>query len=176
VGEITTYKFPANLRRHYEKLTRFPEGYLVIGDAVCSFNPIYGQGMSVSALEAEALGETMRSITSLSGLARQFYKRAIPVIDVPWTLASGADLAINGVEGQRTPAVKLINAYVARVHRATMVDRVVAQAFFNVANLMAAPPALFKPGIVWRVLRAQTAASQVIGRPMSLQPQSLAIR
>ena len=176
VSEITTYKFPANLRRHYEKLTRFPEGYLVIGDAVCSFNPIYGQGMSVSALEAEALGETMRGITSLNGLAKQFYKRAIPVIDVPWTLASGADLAINGVEGRRTPAVNLINAYVAKVHRATMVDRQVAQAFFNVANLIAAPPVLFKPDIVWRVLRAQAAASQMIGRPVSLQPQSLASR
>src|SRR5262249_15009449 len=72
--DIVSYRFPANQRRLYERMTRFPAGYLVIGDAVCSFNPIYGQGMSVAAIEAHALSESVTP--GLDGLAQRFYAKA----------------------------------------------------------------------------------------------------
>ena len=76
---IALHKFPANVRRHYERLDRAPGGYLVVGDALCSFNPIYGQGMSVAALEAAALGEALRS-----GRADGFAARARRPSRAPW--------------------------------------------------------------------------------------------
>lgn len=154
LSDVAVHKFPSNLRRHYDKLARMPERYLVIGDAVCSFNPIYGQGMSVSAMEAEALQHVLAGAAVLDGLRKPFYQAAMPAVDVPWTLASGADLAYVRVQGARNPVVNLINAYVARLHVAASIDTRVALAFFEVANLVRPPSALFAPALVLRALSA----------------------
>lgn len=150
VSDFIPYRFPASVRRRYERLPRFPERFLVFGDAVCSLNPVYGQGMSVAALEAvdlqAALGE------GLDGLWRRFYARAAKTIDNPWQIVSGGDLSRPGTEGKRTLGMRLVNAYVARVHRAAHRDPVVARAFNRVASLLDPPPSLMRPGIAARVL------------------------
>jgi flavin-dependent dehydrogenase len=171
LSDISVFKFSANLRRHYEKMACFPQGYLVVGDALCSFNPIYGQGMSVSILEAEALEATLAEQPNLDNLASRFYQKATPIVEVPWTLASGADLSYAHIEGKRSLPVKLINAYIARVHQATAVDHVVAHTFFNVANLVELPSVLFKPQILWRVLRAQKRARTQLSQTTAAQPR-----
>ena len=81
--DAVTYAYPANLRRRYERLDRFPGHYLVMGDALCSFNPIYGQGMSVAALEGLALEECLARRPSLDDVWRPFIKAATRVIDTP---------------------------------------------------------------------------------------------
>jgi 2-polyprenyl-6-methoxyphenol hydroxylase-like FAD-dependent oxidoreductase len=162
ISDIRLHKFPANLRRRYEKLTRFPEGFLVLGDAVCSFNPVYGQGMTSAAMQAEALDELLAGRDSLAGLWRPFFKKIAAVIDIPWQLAVGEDFRFRETEGQKAPGTDLINAYVAKVHRATHSDPVVYGAFLKVMNLMAPPTSLFKPNILWRVL-----GSKVKARPAS---------
>src|SRR6266508_6820181 len=84
------FRFPASVRHRYERLDRFPDGLLVIGDAVCSFNPIYGQGMSVAALEALTLrGHLERGTASQP---RRFLRALAHVVDVPWDLAAVGDL------------------------------------------------------------------------------------
>ena len=97
--EILAYRFPANERRRYEQMKRFPEGYLVVGDAICSFNPIYGQGMSAAAMEAKALHECVAERDER--LARRFFAAAKKVADIPWAIATGEDLRYPQVEGHR---------------------------------------------------------------------------
>ena len=160
IGPVMRYLFPHSQRRRYERLRRFPRGYLVMGDALASFNPIYGQGMTVAACEALALRDAMAR--GLRDLAPRFFKAAAKVIDVPWQLAVGGDLALPSVVGPRPWPLKLINAYVGRVQRAAVTDPVVAQAFVRVMHLLAAPPSLFAPSVAWRVWRHRGAAVAVM--------------
>ena len=148
--DIVSYRFPANQRRLYERLPRFPSGYLVIGDAVCSFNPIYGQGMSVAATEAQALEACLAG--GLDGLSRRFYARARQIVDIPWAIATGEDLRFPQVEGKRPPGFGLINRYLERVHAVASFDPLVCRKFFDVLNLLAPPPSLMSPRVAWRVL------------------------
>ncbi len=151
LGEAVKFNFPANLRRRYERVSRLPEGYLVTGDALCSFNPIYGQGMSVAALEAETLEGSLAD--GLEGLPRRFYRRVSEVVDVPWKLAAGADFAHPGVTGSRALMTGIVNWYVGHVRRAISRDVEVCRAFTMVTGLLEPPRALFRPKIALRVLR-----------------------
>ena len=151
LSDIVTYRFKASLRRHYERLSSFPEGFLVFGDAICSFNPIYGQGMSVAAMEALDLQQALRQGTEQ--LWWRFFRRAARSIDMPWQIVVSGDLRFPEVEGRRTASIRFINAYMARLHRTAHHDPVVARAFNDVASLLAPPQSLMRPGILWRVLR-----------------------
>ena len=106
----TPYHFKANLRRYYEKLPSFPEGFVVIGDAICSFNPVYGQGMTVACLEAVALNEVLTA--GRQSLARRFFQAAAHVLDIPWQIALGSDFQNPRVEGKRTARTRFINWYI----------------------------------------------------------------
>jgi 2-polyprenyl-6-methoxyphenol hydroxylase-like FAD-dependent oxidoreductase len=82
------------VRRHFERLERYPDGLVPVGDAVCHFNPVYGQGMSSAACQAQALGavlERRRGSGDLSGLALEFFPEAYEVTRTPWALAAAAD-------------------------------------------------------------------------------------
>jgi 2-polyprenyl-6-methoxyphenol hydroxylase-like FAD-dependent oxidoreductase len=105
LGEVVRYGFPASVSRHFERLEAFPRGLLPFGDAICHFNPIYGQGMSVAAQEACLLHQLLRKRAEISdplaGLASAFFTGAGALIDTPWALAAVADFAFPGTEGQR---------------------------------------------------------------------------
>jgi 2-polyprenyl-6-methoxyphenol hydroxylase-like FAD-dependent oxidoreductase len=123
-----------------------------MGDAISSFNPIYGQGMTASALQALELQSALSEGTA--GLARRFFARASKVIDIPWSMAVGNDLRMPEATGPRTFGLKIVNAYLAKLHRAAHHDPEVALAFHRVANLLAPPPSLMHPRIAGRVLWA----------------------
>lgn len=170
LSDITPHKFTSSLRRHYEKLDRFPEGYLVLGDAICSFNPTYGQGMTSAAMQAAELDAILaQGQTSGADLALRFFKRAARVIDTPWQLAVGEDFRFPGTIGPKPASVDLLNRYVARVHRATLEDAVVGAAFIQVMNLMASPSSLMKPGMMLRVWRANRQLGRRAGKEASQQ-------
>ena len=148
---LIPFKFPQSTRRHYESLARFPGGYLVFGDAVCSFNPIYGQGMSTAALQAAALDKCLTA--GDAELAKRFFAAASKVIDAPWTMAVGGDLRYEDVDGPRTGMVKFVNWYIGKLHIAAAGDPAVARAFHRVANLLDPPPSLMQPAIAFRILQ-----------------------
>ena len=155
VGETAYYPFPSNLRRRYERLERFPGGYLVLGDAISSFNPIYGQGMSVATLEALALEECLERTPRSTELWKPFFKAAGRIVDGPWTIAVGGDFEYEGVTGERPAGVDLVNRYMRQVHLAAATDRTVCRAFFDAANLLAPPSSLMRPAIAARVAKAR---------------------
>ena len=150
LSELVTYKYQANQRRRYERLARLPEGLLVFGDALCSFDPVYGQGMSVAALETRVLQQCLAS--GAAGLPRRFFQQASKVVDIPWSIAVGGDLRIPEVEGQRTAMVRFINWYMSKLQVAAHRDPVVTLAFHRVTNLLAPPPSILHPRIAVRVL------------------------
>ena len=149
LSEPSTFRYRANRRLRYDRLRRFPAGLLVFGDALCSFNPIYGQGMSVAALEAMALRESLRR--GRTGLSRRFFRAAARPIGVAWQMAVGADLALPHVAGPRPLPVRLINAYIARLLVAAEHDPVVAARFLRVSSFLMKPPMLMSPPIMARV-------------------------
>jgi 2-polyprenyl-6-methoxyphenol hydroxylase-like FAD-dependent oxidoreductase len=157
IDDPAAYRFQANIRRRYERMRKFPQGFLVMGDAICSFNPIYGQGITVAALQALALrdhlqpGIAPRSPRVLGALAR--------TIDGPWEMTIGADLAVPGVDGRRTPRRRIAGAYVTRLQAAAAHDPALARAFMRVTGLVDRPEAIMRPAIALRVLRPRVNAS-----------------
>jgi 2-polyprenyl-6-methoxyphenol hydroxylase-like FAD-dependent oxidoreductase len=151
IGEPCTFKFPASTRRRYEKLERFPKGFLVFGDAICSFNPIYGQGMTSAALQAKVLDDALAK--SNGHLAKHFFRNAGKVIDNPWSVAVGGDLKMPETIGPRSRAVDFINWYLTKLHKTAHTDATATHAFLRVAQLIDPPPAIFAPKIAFRVLK-----------------------
>jgi 2-polyprenyl-6-methoxyphenol hydroxylase-like FAD-dependent oxidoreductase len=145
------YRHVSSLRRRYERLARFPDNYLVFGDAICSFNPVYGQGMTVAAEEALTLHQCLRA--GSTGLARRFFAAAARIVDIPWDIAVGNDLRHPDVKGARPPAMRFINWYIGKLHLAATRDSTLATAFLKVVNLMMPPSSLFSPAVVRRVWR-----------------------
>jgi 2-polyprenyl-6-methoxyphenol hydroxylase-like FAD-dependent oxidoreductase len=149
LGEVARHRMPSSQLRRYDKMRRFPDGLLVFGDAICSFNPIYGQGMTVAALEASALRDCLRH--GDRDLSRRFFRAAAKPIAAAWQLAAGGDLALPEVEGPRPLSVRIANAYTDWVLTACESDAVVAGQFFKVNSLVDAPSRLLRPAFVYRV-------------------------
>ncbi|MFJ4438043.1 FAD-dependent oxidoreductase [Streptomyces sp. NPDC088923] len=151
LDEPAKMRFPASVRKHYEKLDRHPEGLVVVGDALCSFNPAYGQGMTVAAMEGVLLRRLLAE--GHDRLPDRFFRAAAKLVDAPWALATGGDLRFPQVEGKRAPGDKLVNRYLERYRAAASVDPVLAATFLRVANLIEPPGRLLRPANVLRVLR-----------------------
>ncbi|HEY3606527.1 MAG TPA: FAD-binding monooxygenase [Pseudonocardiaceae bacterium] len=150
LSDAVIFRYPASVRRRYERLSRFPKGFLVLGDAACSFNPAYGQGMTVAAIEALTLRDHLtRGVPE----AAAFHRDIAKVIDGPWDMSVGGDLGYPEVEGPRPLMVKIVNAYMAKLQAAATRDPEVTRKFMRVAGMVDPPTAILRPGMMLRVLR-----------------------
>jgi hypothetical protein len=122
-----------------------------VGDAVCSFNPTYGQGMTVVAAQAVALRDCLER--GARDLARRFFSAANVPVDHAWQLSVGADLALPEVIGRPPARVRLINAYLGRLRATAEHDPAVAAAFTAVIGMTEAPRHALRPAIAARVAR-----------------------
>jgi Squalene epoxidase len=154
---IRGYGTPENHLRHFELMHRWPTGFIVTGDAVCAFNPIYGQGMTVSALDAmilkRCLQEQQRS--PIANFEQYFQQQLAPTTASAWLIATNQDLRWPTVRlrGARpNPALRLLHSYLDLVLFSAIVNPEIAQAYFNVLILATAPRSLVRPRMVARVL------------------------
>lgn len=184
---VMQHKIPSNQRRHYERMARFPEGLAVLGDALCSFNPTYGQGMTTGALDALLLDACLRTQArqaapgDITGLATRFRKAVPQVIATPWMMATGEDFRFPQTTGRRPFGIKLMHWYNTQLQLLTNHDPVVFQTFLRAMNMIDPPAVMFAPRIVGRVLRAQfrparTPAAGRAANPVANGPaQSLSV-
>jgi 2-polyprenyl-6-methoxyphenol hydroxylase-like FAD-dependent oxidoreductase len=152
---IRGYRRTDNERRRFERMSPWPEGFAVVGDAACAFNPIYGQGMTVAAQTAAALERALRR-RSLSG--RGFSRRLQRTVGssnaAAWLIATGEDMRYPTTAGARPSLrIRLMHRYLDRVLTVANTDRTVSGAFIDALSLIKRPTSLFKPRIVAAALR-----------------------
>lgn len=142
IADFSHHRFPTSVQRHYEQLPAFPQNFLVVGDAIASFNPVYGQGMSSAAQQVAALQQILRERATksggLAGLSSAFFGKAAEVINAPWTLAASADFAHPQTKGERPPGMAEASAYFAALDALQAED-------FELSQLMAEVFQLTKP-------------------------------
>ncbi|WP_405496290.1 NAD(P)/FAD-dependent oxidoreductase [Nocardia sp. NBC_00511] len=152
LDDAVPYRFRASVRRRFDQQTAAPAGLIVLGDAQCAFNPLYAQGMTVAALQADALRECLRAEGEFADLPARFYTAATEAAATAWQLAAASDLRHPDVAGERTLLSRLTNAFVAQTQRAAHHDRRVARTFMRVAHLVEPPAALAEPVLAGRIM------------------------
>lgn len=154
VSNIIGYRRTENRFRRYDQLNRWPDRLVALGDAVCGFNPIYGQGMSVSAMAAVELGEMIGRVGNgrFTGVAQSFQKKYPKIVEPAWLLATSADLEWLGNEEATSLPERFAGWYMPKVLDAIPDDQIVHKTFIQVQNLIVPPTSLFRPNIAWRVL------------------------
>ena len=158
VGPVVQHRMPSSQWRRYDKMRRLPDGLLVCGDAICSFNPIYGQGMSVAALDALALQDCLRR--GVDDLPRRYFRSATKKIGVAWQTGAVSDLAFPEVEGRRTRSMRVTNRLVDFVLTGCESDPAIVAQFFRVSGLIDPPTRLLHPSFLRRVAAVNRARRQ----------------
>jgi 2-polyprenyl-6-methoxyphenol hydroxylase-like FAD-dependent oxidoreductase len=156
VEQISHFRFPTSVLRHYERLLSFPKRFLVLGDAISSFNPVYGQGMSSAALQARALQgileERTNSPQGLEGIAEEFFPKAAEVVNAPWTLAANFDFAYPQTTGSRPPVPSEMLRYFRALDALTAEDIELHKILAEVIGLARPLSALLDEPVRSRVL------------------------
>lgn len=153
IGEVMTYHQADSRRRDYDKLERIPAGLIVAGDAVASFNPVYGQGMTSATLHASCLSAYLRSGASLDEPARAYFDDVRVVVDAAWQVSTFADLALPHVDGPYPRGYRLVKAISGLVFQAAAGDPHVNVQFNRVTTMLDHPSALARPQTLLRALR-----------------------
>jgi 2-polyprenyl-6-methoxyphenol hydroxylase-like FAD-dependent oxidoreductase len=158
---VARYGFPESVRRHFERLSAFPRGLLPIGDAICRFNPIYGQGMSVVALEARLLQNLLKRLggngDSMAELAPTFFAEVQPLIEAPWSVAL-LDFAFPDTRGQRPANFETTLKFASALTQLAAEDPAVHKLMLEVQHLLRPRSAYGDPVLVQRVLAKMTQA------------------
>ncbi len=160
LSPIYGYQRTENRVRHFDRMARWPEGFVALGDAVSAFNPIYGQGMTTAAVGAMILDATLRGTRSgdRRGLARRFQRQLAKRNADVWLMATGEDFRYPTTEGgKRSPMTRFMHGYIDRVLALSTQNRDVYNALVSVLHLLVPPMNLFHPGIAARVLWQEVA-------------------
>jgi hypothetical protein len=162
VGELVRYSFPKSVRRHFAPTLSFPAGLLPLGDAICVFNPVYGQGMTVAAQEAVLLRRLLceaPDATDLSPLlAADFFAGVESILDTPWAMSAVPDLVFPSAKGERPSDFVQMLQFGAAVTRLAGREADVHKIMIEVANLLRPRSTYREPDLMKRVLVEMTAS------------------
>ena len=151
ITPVRGYRKTDNRWRRFERLARWPDGFFVTGDAVCAFNPAYGQGLTIGAWGAEVLDRCLAR--GARGAARRFQRALTAVIKVPWDIAIGEDVRWPDTVGASPTAInRAMYRYMDRVMRADPDDLHTWRTLFEVMHLVKPPTALLHPRVLRRAL------------------------
>jgi 2-polyprenyl-6-methoxyphenol hydroxylase-like FAD-dependent oxidoreductase len=155
IADLVQFGFPKSVWRHFESIKSFPDGLIPIGDAICRFNPVYGQGMTVAAREAILLSDLLAARATerdpLAGLGPLFLAEAKPLIETPWTMAALPDLAFPSARGDRPADLEHTLQFTAALSRLAARDEAVQRLLVEVWNMIEPRSVLHDPKLVRRV-------------------------
>ncbi|MFG2050513.1 FAD-dependent oxidoreductase [Micromonospora sp. NPDC048935] len=154
LGDVQTYHHADSRRRDFHALRRFPGGLVSVGDAVASFNPVYGQGMTAAALHAACLSTYLRTGPDLTAPARDFLALQKVVVDAAWSTSTSADLALPHVDGPYPRGYRITSWASRQIIAATVTDVAIARRFNEVVSMREHPLTLARPGVLVGALRA----------------------
>ncbi|WP_433476957.1 FAD-dependent oxidoreductase [Spirillospora sp. CA-142024] len=154
IGPVVTYRQADSRRRDFHAVRRLPAGLVAVGDAVASFNPVYGQGMSSAALHASCLSAYLRSAPSLAEPARDYFARVRLVVDAAWQTSTTNDLALPHVTGPYPRGFRVAHRISDLILRASVTDAEINHRFLQVTHMRAHPNTLIRPGLLLRAMRA----------------------
>ncbi|WP_052744168.1 NAD(P)/FAD-dependent oxidoreductase [Streptomyces odonnellii] len=156
LSDAVAFRATANEWTHFERVRRWPRGLMMVGDALCRFNPVYGHGMTVAALQAQVIAGRIagREPADIAARTQQTQRAVAKCVRPAWVIATGEDRRYPGTDGPEPGRLgRMQQEYLARVLAAANTDPVVAEAFFAVLSLNRRPETLLTPRIAARALR-----------------------
>ena len=155
-GDIARFRFNESVLRHYQRIASFPRGVLPIGDAICRFNPIHGQGMSVASQEAVALGRSLARRAAekdpMAELAAEYFSEVAKIIETPWAAAAIPDFVHPETRGERPPDFEQMLKFGGALAKLAASDPAVHRLTSEVQHLLKPRSVYQDPELVQRVL------------------------
>ncbi len=159
LSPIYPYRGAINRFLHYEKMLEMPENFIVLGDAVCIFNPVYGQGMTTAALGVTTLDECLKNYNyeptkNLLGFSKYFQQKLAKIVENSWLMATGEDLKWPSTEGgTKNLKIQFAHWYLKQINELNCEEPAIYLTFSKVMHLLEPSTTLFRPTILAKVLR-----------------------
>ncbi|WP_235631468.1 FAD-dependent oxidoreductase [Mycolicibacterium fortuitum] len=149
VGQISISRSTAAAWRRYDRIAQLPDGFVVVGDALCNLNPLHGQGMTMAALQALALRDCLRS--GRSDIPRRFYRLAAEQVAPVWAANRAHDRAAPA-DTRRSRRHRIRSWTQHAALNAAANDIVLAERLFRVRGMIDPPTRLQEPALLLRIL------------------------
>lgn len=163
ISNIKTYKIPYQVRRRFDLVNHLPERLLVVGDAHCRFDPVFGQGVSVAAIEAHQLQLLLQRKQKLDkAFTKQFYKETAHIIQTPWEMTTTEISRHPQLKRELTIKQKFQLWYTKQIYQLSATDSDVYIRLVRVMNLIRSPLHLFHPKVLLAVLLKRKNSRKII--------------
>lgn len=174
ISPVRVHRGTENRLRHFSTLKRQPKNFIALGDSLCAFNPVYGQGMTIAALGAMELDKSLRENSSEQiHFAKQFHKRMDGITKTPWLLATGEDYRYRETDGGApTLMTRFMHGYMNRIVKLATYDPIVRTVLLKAFGMLVQPSAFFRPNILRRVIRQSLSTK----RSKSSRPRKSPVR